>query len=127
MMSNWNSICLPPRRGVQLAGLEGLNMEMHRGELFNNALLRSLSTIQAAKTQFRLLTARSLTPSVLVSQIGLCEVLLGEIRAIRCSLEERMRYRGVIGRRSVLAKRNRSNRHLAVSQVNPSNRSKQMR
>jgi hypothetical protein len=102
-------------------------MEMHRAELFNNALLHSLSTIQAAKTQFHLLTARSSTPTVLVSQIGLCEVLLWEIRAIRWSLEERMRRRGLIRWRSVVARRNPSCRHLAVSQVHPPNRSKQRR
>jgi hypothetical protein len=109
-----------------LAGLEAYT-EMHRAKLFNNALLHSLSTIQAAKTQFHLLTAGSSTPTVLVLQIGLCEVLLWEIRAIRCSLEERMRCRGVIRRRSVVARRNRSSRHVAVSQVNPPNRSKQRR
>jgi len=65
-------------------------MEIHRAEPFNNALLHSLSTIQAAKTQFHLLTAGSLTPALLVSQIRLCDVLLGEIRAISCSLERRM-------------------------------------
>jgi hypothetical protein len=96
-------------------------MEIHRAELFNNALLNSLSTIQAAKTQFHLLTASSLTPTVLISQITLCDVLLGEIRAIRCNLEGegegRMRCRGMIRRRFVVAARNRSSRHprLAMS------------
>jgi hypothetical protein len=101
-------------------------MEMHRAELFNN-VLHSLTTIQAAKTQFHLLTASSLTPTVLVSQIRLCDVLLREIRAIRCNLEGRMRCRGMIRRRSVVARRNRSSRHLAVPQGNPANRSKQRR
>ena len=89
-------------------------MEIHRAELFNNALLRSLSTIQTAKTQFHLLTAHSLTPTILISQIRLCDVLLGEIRAISCSLERRMNSRGMISRRSAVARRNRGNRHLAV-------------
>ena len=79
-------------------------MEIHRTELFDNALLHSLSTIQAAKTQFHLSTASSLTPTGLVSQIRLCDVLLGEIRTISCSLERRMRYRGMIRRRSVVAR-----------------------
>ena len=102
-------------------------MEIHRAEPFNNALLHSLSTIQAAKTQFHLLTASSLTPTVLVSQIRLCDVLLGEIRAISCSLETRMRSRGTIRRHSVVARRNRGSRHLAVLQDNPANRPSQRR
>jgi hypothetical protein len=102
-------------------------MEIHRAELFNNALLHSLSTIQAAKTQFHLLTARSLTPTLLVSQIRLCDVLLGEVRAISCSLEARMRSRGMIRQCSVAARRNRGSRHLAVPQDNPANRSTQRR
>jgi len=51
-------------------------MEIHRAEQFNNALLHSLRTIQAAKTQLHLFTASSPTPTVLVSQIRLCDVLL---------------------------------------------------
>jgi hypothetical protein len=96
-------------------------------EVFNDALLHALSAIQAAKTQFHLLTARSLTPTELVSQIRLCDVLLGEIRTISCSLERRMRSRGTIRRRSVVARRNRSSRHLAAPQGSPANRSKQTR
>jgi hypothetical protein len=102
-------------------------MEFHRAEIFDNALLHSLNTIQAAKTQFRLLTAGNLTPTVLVSQISLCDVLLGEIRTISCSLERRMGYRGAIRGRSVVARRIRSSRHLAAPQGNPANRSKQTR
>ena len=96
-------------------------------EVFNEALLHALSTIQAAKTQFHLLTARSLTPTELVSQIRLCDVLLGEIRTISCSLERRMRSPGMVCRRSVVARRDRSGRHLAAPQGNPANRSKQRR
>jgi hypothetical protein len=102
-------------------------MEIHRAKVFNNPLLQSLSTIQAAKTQFHLLTASSLTPTVLVSQIRLCDVLLGEIRTISCSLERRMACRGTARRRSVVARRNRGSRHLAAPQGNPANRSKQTR
>jgi hypothetical protein len=102
-------------------------MEIHRAEVFNNALLHSLSTIQAAKTQFHLLTASSLTPTVLASQIRLCDVLLGEIRTISRSLEKRMACRGTTRRRSVVARRNRSSRHPAAPQRNPANRSKQTR
>jgi hypothetical protein len=102
-------------------------MEIHRVEPFDDALLNSLSTIQAAKTQFHLLTASSLTAALLVSQIRLCDVLLGEIRAISCSLERLMRRPSMIRRRSVVARRNRSGRHLAVPQGNAPNRSKQQR
>jgi hypothetical protein len=102
-------------------------MEIQRAEISNNTLLHSLSTIQAAKAQFHLLTASSLTPTALVSQIRLCDVLLGEIRTISCSLEGRMKWRGTIRRRSVVARRNRSSRHLAAPRLNPANRSKQTR
>ena len=102
-------------------------MEIHRAGVSNNALLHSLSTIRAAKTKFHLLTASSSTPTVLVSQIRLCDILLGEIRTISCGLERRMRYRATIPRRPVVARRNRSIRQQAAPQGNPANRSKQAR
>src|SRR5438552_16661836 len=102
-------------------------MEIHRAEQFNNALLHSLSTIQAAKTQFHLVAASSLTPAVLVSQIRLCDVLLGEIRAISCSLERRMRYRGMIRQCSVVARRRGGSRRLPGVQGNLANRSRETR
>lgn len=71
-------------------------MERYRAGLFNHALLRSLATIRAAKTQLHSLTSRSSTPAVLASQIDLCDVLLDEIRAIRCNFEKRMSRRGTI-------------------------------
>jgi hypothetical protein len=103
-------------------------MEIHRTELSNIALLHSLSTIQAAKTQFHLLTESGLTPTTLVSQIRICDILLGEIRAIRCSLKGRMSSRGMKSRHSVVARRNRSGRRsLVVPQANPANRSQRSR
>jgi hypothetical protein len=99
-------------------------VESHRAELFDQVLLHSLRTIQAAKTRFRLLTASGSTQAGLVSQIELCDVLLDEIRAISCSLERRMSSRGAIRRRSVVARRNRSSSYLPVAQGNPANRSK---
>ena len=101
-------------------------MEIHRADLFNfnKVLLHSLGTIQTAKTQFHLLTARSLTPTVLVSQIRLCDVLLGEIRAISCRLERRMRFRAMTDPRCVVARRDRGCRHLAVQQGYAANRSR---
>ena len=98
-------------------------MEIHQAKLVNNALLHSLSTIQAAKIRLHLLTAGTSTPTVLVSQIRLCGVLLREIRVIRSSLERRMRCQGMIRRRSVVARRIRYSRHLAVPRGNPANRS----
>ena len=95
-----------------------------RAGLFNNALLHSLRTIRAAKTRFHSLTSSSTTQAALVSQIELCDVLLEEIRAISRSFEKRMSGRGVITRRSVVARRNPGNRHLAVPQPKPTNRSK---
>jgi hypothetical protein len=68
-----------------------MNMEIHRAGLFNTKLLHSLSTVQAAQAHLRLLTTSNSIPSVLVSQIGLCDVLLEEIRAIRSTLERSLR------------------------------------
>lgn len=82
-------------------------MEIHRAGIFNNKLLHSLSTIQAAKAHLRLLTASNSTPAVLVSQIGLCDVLLVEIHAIRSGLEGRLRRQMQDGEGAV-ANRNRS-------------------
>jgi hypothetical protein len=85
-------------------------MEIHQDGAFNNKLLHSLSTIQAAKTQLRLLAASNSTPTVLVSQIGLCDVLLGEIRAIRVSLEGGLGYRRAVRQSAVAAKRDAATR-----------------
>jgi hypothetical protein len=86
------------------------------------ALLHSLSIIQAAKTRLHLLTNGNSTPTVLVSQIRLCDVLLREIRIIRSCLDGRMRCRGMVRRRSVVARRIRCSR-LAVPRGNPASRS----
>jgi hypothetical protein len=100
-----NKICLPFHGGIWLAG--GINMEeIHQDGVLNNQLLHSLGTIQTAKKKLRLLAAANSTPTVLVSQIGLCDVLLGEIRAIRLSLEGRLGHRGADCRSSVAAKSN---------------------
>jgi hypothetical protein len=102
-------------------------MEIHRVELFTNALSHSLSTIEAAKTRFQSLTTSNSTPTVLISQIRLCDVLLGEIQAIQSRLEGRMGCRDSVRRRSALARRNRSSKRLIVRQANPANRSGQRR
>jgi acetolactate synthase regulatory subunit len=92
-------------------------MEIHRAGIFNNKLLHSLSTIQAAKAHLRLLTTSNSTPAVLVSQIGLCDVLLVEIHAIRSSLEGRLRRQAQDGEDAVAAKRNRSPGRSVVQQA----------
>ncbi len=103
-----------------------LNMD-HQTKPVTDALLHSLSTIQAAKTRLHLLNAGSSTPTVLVSQIRLCDVLLREILAIRSSLASRMRCRSMIRRRPVVARRIRSTRHGTVPQGNSAIRSRYTR
>jgi hypothetical protein len=53
---------------------------------FNGALWNSLSAIKQAHVQLHLLTGMRTSPTVLASQIELCEVLLDEISGIRSSL-----------------------------------------
>jgi hypothetical protein len=53
---------------------------------FNGALWNSLSAIKQAHLQLHLLTGMQISPSVLASQIELCDMLLGEISGIRTSL-----------------------------------------
>lgn len=65
-------------------------METYQNQLPNQALLRSLSTIQSAKGRFYRSMAGSPTPTTLASRIRLCDLLLTEIRAISCSLERRI-------------------------------------
>jgi hypothetical protein len=50
------------------------------------AVWHSLSTIKHAQIQLRHLTGGCTSPTVLASQIELCEVLLAEISGIRSSL-----------------------------------------
>jgi DNA-binding CsgD family transcriptional regulator len=96
----------------------------HSADETTKSTTASLRTIQAAKTRFKLLTASSTTQAELVSQIEICDVLLEEIRVISCGLANRMSSRGVIRRRSVVARRNPSSRYLAVPRGNPANCSK---
>jgi len=92
-------------------------MEIYQANLFGNALLHSLSTIQTAKTRFRSLTASCPTPTALVLQIRLCDVLLGEIRAISCNLERRLESRRIRRRPSVARRRRRSEKEPARSRL----------
>lgn len=62
----------------------------------NGVLLNSLSAIKQAHFQFHLLTDMCTSPSVLASQIEICEALLVAISGIRSSLaEDLMQTRGL--------------------------------
>src|SRR3954471_20890076 len=89
MLSNEEASGLPGRVS-SVSNLVEASVESNRGSLFNHGLSNSLKAIQAAKSRFNLLTARSSTKAVLASQIELCDILLEEIRAISCGLEKRM-------------------------------------
>jgi hypothetical protein len=98
------------------------SVESYRGSPFNHALSNSLKTIRAAKSRFNLLAAHAPTKAVLTSQIELCEIMLAEIRSIRCGLGKRM---STTSRFSVSARRVRSSRLPVIPQRDPPNRSKQ--
>jgi|SRR5689334_8017958 len=100
-------------------------MDIHRVELFNHALLRSLNTIQSAKTQFHGLTAGPSTPSALASRIKLCDVLLAEIHAISCRLETRMRHDDIKRRPSGIARLDEVVTYLSCPESRPAIRAKQ--
>jgi hypothetical protein len=102
-------------------------MEIYRTKRFNDKLRHSLSTIQLAKTRLHSLTACNSTTTVLASQIRLCDILLGEIRAIRSSLEGRMGCCGSVRRRSFVARPIRSSKRSIVPRRNLANRSRQGR
>ena len=92
-------------------------MEFHCGdELNNNTVLRSLSAIKAANMQFHLLAAGNPTPTALVTQIRLCDILLGEIRMIGASLAMRVRCRSQVSQHSIFVRRHRGSRYIGVSQ-----------
>jgi hypothetical protein len=125
--SNWNALlgitfAYPSKAEFVLVG--GIIMEVHQAGIFNNQLLHSLGAIQAAKTQLRVLTTGNSTPTVLVSQIGLCEILLGEIRSIRSLLERRLGHQRSVRRSAIAAKRNRSDARPIVQQRNLVSRSR---
>jgi hypothetical protein len=97
------------------------SVESYRGSPFNHALSNSLKTIRAAKSRFNLLAAHAPTKAVLTSQIELCDILLAEIRSIRCGLGKRMSTKGRI---SVSERRVRRSKLPVVPQRDPPNRTK---
>jgi hypothetical protein len=68
----------------------GLKTMSKNGHLNDAAagLRDSLSAIRHAQVQLRHLTGTCTSPTMLASQIELCEVLLGKISGIRSSLAE---------------------------------------
>jgi hypothetical protein len=102
-------------------------MEIYRAELLKDKLRRSLGTIQLAKTRLHSLTACDSTATVLVSQIRLCDILLGEIHAIRSSLEGRTGCWESVRRRPVVVRGNDSSKHPIIPRGNSVNRSRQGR
>jgi hypothetical protein len=98
-------------------------MQIYRTEPINNKIINSLNTIRVAKIRFHLLARSISTPTTLISQIKLCEVLLEEIRTIRSTLKGRMEPQGSVSRRSIMARRNRGSGRLIVPQSNRASRS----
>jgi hypothetical protein len=87
-------------------------------KLNNHSLSHSLGTLKAAKSQLFLLMAENSTPSALITQIRLCDVLLGEIRTIGACLASGLYRQGLMRRRFVVASRPRAVRHTKLSSFN---------
>ena len=67
-------------------GLKMRKIADHSDKRFDCAVRDSLSTIKETHVQLHLLTGTSATAALLASQIGLYDVLLGEISDIHSSL-----------------------------------------
>ncbi|MGJ5203848.1 hypothetical protein [Bradyrhizobium sp. HKCCYLR20261] len=80
----------------------------------SEAVLRSLKKMRAARAAIKSLASADAAPSALLSQIELCNVLLGEIRAISRSLDKRPEHPKVSQRRQVTTRRHRSTAHPIV-------------
>jgi hypothetical protein len=87
-------------------------------KLNNHSLSRSLGTLKVAKSQLSVLMAENSTPSALITQIKLCDVLLGEIRTIGACLANGLFRQDLIRRRFVVANRPRAARHPNLSLFN---------
>lgn len=95
-----------------------MNIEFYRADKsIENTLLGALRTIKAARKELHSQTAPDPTPSALVSQIELYDVLLGEIRAVHACLWGRVRGGSGVSRRSAVARCSRSGRYLAISRA----------
>lgn len=68
--------------------------DIRGGDLSNQAVLKSLSRLRAAKLRLDRPTSLQSTEATLLSQIALCDVLLDEIQSIACSLKRPRPYPG---------------------------------
>jgi hypothetical protein len=84
------------------------------GESNKKKLALSLHAIKAAKKELSLLAEQNQTQLQLVSQIELCEILLGEIGVVHACLVGRV---GGVSRRSGRRRRYRSGRYSAVCRM----------
>src|ERR1700761_5973568 len=92
-----------------------MNIQFYGAEKsYESMLLGALRTIKAARKQLHLQTVRDPTPSALVSQIELYDVLLREIRAVHTCLGRRVQDGGGVSRRGAVPRCSRSGRYLAI-------------
>ena len=93
-------------------------MQHHKGEL-SKLVLRSLSNMRVAKTQFLPLSIDLSNPAALAVQIKARDDFLTNIRRIRVSLGRRFMHAGAAARRASVRKghskgrRGRQQRHLS--------------
>ena len=93
-----------------------MNIQFYGAEKsYEGMLLGALRTIKAARKQLHLQTVRDPTPSALVSQIELYDVLLREIQAVHACLgRRRVQDGGRASRRGAVPRCSRSGRYLAI-------------
>ena len=98
-----------------------MNIEVYGDEKDNeNAVLGALYAIKAARKELDLQIVQIIgeaTPSALMSQIGLYDVLLEEIRTIYACLGGARAQRGHISHRRTVARCSRSGRYLALPHI----------
>ncbi len=95
-----------------------MNIEFYGAEKNNeNTVLGALYAIKAARKELDLQIVGEATPSALMSQIELYDVLLEEIRTVYACLGGARAQRGLISHRRTVARCSRSGRYLAVPHV----------
>jgi hypothetical protein len=93
-------------------------MRLQVNKLNDHSLSDSLGTLKAAKSQLFLLMAENSTPSALITQIRLCDVLLGEIRTIGACLANGLSRQDLMRLRFVFSDRPRAVRRSKLASVN---------
>ena len=106
--------------------IEGHVMDIGGGGPLN-AVLKSLKKIRATKSRFRLLAPGKSSRSALLSQIELCDILLGEIRTISSCVEKRAEKSSAPSRRPVANRRHRGTAHLVAPRRTVPGRTKQQK